>query len=122
MYCLSIPLSHSGKLPACRIDPSLVRLQMVTDLQNQWHLLWMNGNTLRRQSLKDNSHAAHAVKLALGVDAAIGEGDKAFVDRQRVPNERIPQQRAVKFEGLSRSAVHMQLRSLHQPILAVTVQ
>ena len=90
----------ADKLPACRIDTSVVLLQMMTDLQKQWHLLWMNGNTIRRQSLESNSHAAHVVRLALGADAATGEGDKAIADRQRVPEERIPQQRNVKLEGL----------------------
>lgn len=103
------------KLPASRTNTSLVVSQMMTDLIKQWHVLWMNGNTVRRQSLKNNSHAAHVVKLALGVDAPAGKGDEAFANRQRVPDERIPQQRRVNLAGLPSPAVHMQLRtqSLH---------
>lgn len=98
-------------LPACRIDTSLEFLQVKTDLQKQWYVLWMDGNTVRRQNLQHNGAAVHVVELALGVRQTTREGEKAFVNRQRTPDNNIPQPRNVKCEGLPNPAVDMPQRT-----------
>lgn len=82
---------------------------MMTDLQSQWHVFWMDGNKVIKQPLEGNRHAAYILQLALGLrQATDAKGGQAFANRQRIADERIPQQREVKLEGLLSPAVHMQ--------------
>ncbi|CAL5225911.1 g8702 [Coccomyxa viridis] len=79
-------------------SPETRPIVVKTDLQKQWYVLWMDGNTVRRQNLQHNGAAVHVVELALGVRQTTREGEKAFVNRQRTPDNNIPQPRNVKCE------------------------